>query len=353
MKYIFIDSSQYRHIFSKSEGFSDDVYNLLNKLIDNEHVQLILPQQTRDEVERNRFYDWLNKEVNVINNKINSLINKSERIKNEYRDYDFERAIKKIKGEIESLEKEKEVVPKRFTNLRSKQNKKINTLFKKAYFVPDNQETLMNADYRFKKGNPPYDDEKFGDALIWESLLLYLKTQKTNRPELIFVAADKRAWGDKEFHLWLAREFKSITRGKILYSKKLQEIPWLTAEEQEKIREKENEELKKNAIEDFVNSGSFVGAGENARKLSQFKQLLNEDDYRKIFIASLNNHEIYQSWFTADPLNMLFNKGDGYVVEALERASVTGWEKFCNFYGCQLKRYSDESIRINKEDAPF
>ena len=73
MKYIFIDTNQYRHIFSKNEGFSDEIKNLLDKLINQNHIKIILPQQVKDEVERNRFENWYNDELSDNNKKIQKI----------------------------------------------------------------------------------------------------------------------------------------------------------------------------------------------------------------------------------------------------------------------------------------
>lgn len=350
MKYIFIDSNQYRHIFSKTEGFSDDVYELLQKLINNEHVKLLLPEQTKDEVERNRFYGWLNSENQSVENNIQKLREKKEKLDKDFSEFDCKKAQTAILKKINILEKERTRLNKEYLNLHSKQNQKLRKLFAVAHLIKGEETILKNADFRFKKRNPPYDNEKFGDALIWESLLSYLKTQKTNKPELIFVASDKKAWGDDIFHLWLEREFKERTNGRILYSKKLSDIPGLTSEEQKKIQLKENEDLKNNAVVDFVSSTSFVSAGNNANKLLTYKNYLTEEDYKKIFSASLSNHEIFQSFFTPGPIKNLFDKGDGYVIKILESAKLEAWNKFCGYYECTLKRQVD-SENVNKDES--
>lgn len=51
MKYIFIDSNTYRHIFSRSEGFSDSIYKLLIKLTENERVIIIAADSNKALIE--------------------------------------------------------------------------------------------------------------------------------------------------------------------------------------------------------------------------------------------------------------------------------------------------------------
>ena len=101
MKYIFIDSNQYRHLFSPSEGFSDSVYDLLIKLTDSEHVSLLLPQQTKEELERNRCREWPEKEINALENKIQKLTDMLPKIKGQVGIYkSWEEMEKEIDGEI-------------------------------------------------------------------------------------------------------------------------------------------------------------------------------------------------------------------------------------------------------------
>jgi len=95
-------------------------------------------------------------------------------------------------------------------------------------------------------------------------------------------------------------------------------------------------------VSDFVSSDSFVSAGSNANKLLAYKDDLTEEDYKKIFVACLTNHEIIQSFFTPDPINCLFDSGNGYAVKAIENIKPEYWNRFCKYYNCSLKRQVDE-----------
>lgn len=345
MKYIFIDSNQYRHIFSKSEGFSDEVYQLIINLIDGRHTSLVLPQQTKEEVERNKFRAWPDNLVGDIESKIEKLQATTEEIIKSLGKYkSHEKLLQEINNEISQLVKEKETVRKAFVDNKSKANKKLKKLFEKAVFIPETEEIRASAIMRSHKGNPPYD-EKVGDSLIWESLLSFMP----KRAELIFVANDKRAWGEAGFDKWLEREFKNKTRGKIFYSNRLSDIPNLTVEEQEKIRKEELENLKQNAIYDFINSPSFVSAGERAHRLLKYTELFTLEDYRQIINASISNHEIYQSFFTTTPLMMLTSGKDGYVKKEIEHIDADVWEQFSKTYSLDLKRQSDKSQQPKQE----
>ncbi len=75
-----------------------------------------------------------------------------------------------------------------FTDKSNKLNQKLNELFGKAQLIIEDQNIIHKAELRYKKGNPPYDEESMGDALIWESLLQYLTEKNDTDPVLIFVA---------------------------------------------------------------------------------------------------------------------------------------------------------------------
>lgn len=354
MKYIFIDSNQYRHLYSSSEGFSQDVYDLLMKLIATDHVQLLLPAQTKNEVERNSCRPWPEAENKSAINQIERLDKDISKLLDQYGTHEsHKKLLKDLKKEKTTLIKQKDLIIKKYENKKSKPNQKLKKIFEKARIIEETKDICDRARLRFEKGNPPYDD-KLGDSLVWESILDYLTSQKRNKPELIFVAHDKNAWGDDKFDSWLNGEFHRFTNGKILYSKKLSDIPEFTKEEQDRLRKQELDELKQNAIGDFINSGSFVSAGSYASKLLPFKDIFTDEERKQIIKASLTNHEIYQSFFTAIPLKQLFEGKDGYAVQYAESVPDNIWEKFNITFSMALKRQKDDSFKgIDPNDIPF
>lgn len=343
MKYIFIDSNQYRHLFSKSEGFSDSVFDLLKKLAESNHTVLILPQQTKDEVERNRFRGWPEAETKRIKGQIEKIYEKAKKFEETYGGY---KSSKKLAGEIlkESLtlKSESDLLSNSFTNLRSKANKKVIQLFSLAKIIKENDEIIRKAEMRYQKGNPPYDSNGFGDSIIWESIIGYLKSQQGRRKDLIFVTNDKIAWGDGRLDPWLNKEYKQRVRGEMHFISRLSDIPDLTTTEQKKIREEEQTHLKNNALTDFINSNGWAEAGKRAWKLLTFKDLLNGDDYEEILKASITNSQIYGSFTTPDPLRALVTGDDGYVSRTLETVDKQLWTEFASKNSIGIKRHSDE-----------
>ncbi|MCX6720451.1 MAG: PIN domain-containing protein [Candidatus Staskawiczbacteria bacterium] len=355
MKYIFIDANQYRHLFSKNEGFSDQIKELIDKLISRNKIKLLLPQQVKDEVDRNRFEEWYKEEIETCKNKIKSLTAQMERREKELNVFpkELNSIKKKIQNAVANEEKELKQIKKRFRNLRSKANQKLKSLFDQAEIIAETPQIISAASLRFEKANPP-NDRKLGDALIWESIVEYLARNAERHSSLVFVARDGDAWGYDGFNPWLVRELKEKTKVSISLSTKLSDIKDLTKDEQEGLRRIEQEELKNNAVLSFVNSGSFVSAGRNADKLIEYKDILTKDDYEKIVDASISNSQIYQSFFTAADLNYLCKGNDNYVVSHLEDLDGTKWQNFVKLNAIKLKRQIDENNEeVSVVDIPF
>ncbi len=350
MKYIFIDTNQYRHIFSKNEGFSDEIKNLLDKLINQEHVKLLLPKQVKEEVERNRFENWYTDEITDNNKKI-------EKIKSEIKSFEesligFSSQLNKIKRKLEKdlliLEKEAINIKKRYRELKSKANQKLKKLFDEAEFIEETNEIVYKARLRLDKGNPP-NDNKLGDALIWESILAFLKTVP-RKSSLVFVARDGKAWGKDGFNPWLERELREETGVVISSTHALSDIDGLTKVEQNKLRQLEQEELISNTISNFVNSQSWVSAGAHCQSLLLYKDVLTTQDYLKIINGAISNYEIYQSFFTSIPLNHLCKGEKGYVKTCLESIPKDIWDNFVRLNQIKYKRQSDPEINLPFED---
>lgn len=342
MKYIFIDSNQYRHIFSKNEGFSDEIKNLLDKLIDQDRVKLLLPKQVKEEVERNRFENWYNEETKDNTNKIDKINAGLKTIEESLSAYptELDRIRKRLKKDLVSIEKEASAIKNRYRELRSKANQKLKSLFGKAVFIEEAKEIIEKARFRLEKGNPP-NDNKLGDALIWESLLSYLSSAPS-KSSLVFVARDGNAWGRDGFNPWLVRELKAKTRVSISLTHALSDIDGLTQEEQERIRQVEITESKNNAISSFENSGSFISAGNNCESLLIYKDMLTEEDYKRIITASITNNQIYESFFTSIPLNRLCKGELGYAVRLVESLPKEIWDNFVKRNIINLLRQGDE-----------
>jgi len=356
MKYLFIDSNQYYHLFSSDEGFSDEIHKLICELHDTDHVKLLVPQQTSEEVNRNKVRKWPESHEKKKKSRINTIRAKAEKLEAEYAEYAKTGGlVGDINKDADRLERRLGEELKQFTSKRSKANTKLASLLKdRAITIVETNSIYDAAVRRQKKGNPPYG-ETLGDHLIWESLIQHLEGEI--RPELIFVSNDSTAWGKSSPDTWLVDEFKKRTNGSIIFVNRLSDIPGLTKEEVEKIREAEQKAIVSNRLSDFIHSASFVEAGENIRRLLKYKDALDESDLTLAFDAARTNHEIYQSFFTSGHLNELFRDGETeYAQAALESIDKSQWDDFVRKNNITLKRQIDEeeeSNEINWDNIPF
>ncbi len=302
-KYIFIDSNIYYGLFSDSEDYSDDILKLIEKLVSKAGIVLLLPQQVKDEVTRDRMTKWWPASHSTLVSKLTSLDKKIEKLDLDYKNYS---AAKKLGSEIErekgKINKKINSIKKQYLSTRSRSNVRLKKLFKIAQIVEEDPEIIQNAIFRREKGNPPNDSNKLGDKIIWESLLAYLEKVKSTRPLLIFVAKDPTAWkaetsGGLELNLWLHNEYGERTGGKVVLIDNLSKIPGLTPGEQRVIEEKEKEEhdrsitekLKTIIPERFRTSNTFDDSDRLMKIVEPKLGLIDEVGIAEILKASIDN----------------------------------------------------------------
>jgi len=343
VKYVCIDSNIYRGLFSHSRDFRDDVRILLEKLIDNDKVKLLLPLQVRQEVERNRYGEWCQNDIVRLERDAEAKTKEIMEFQQKYGKYKESEALSKVLDrEKKDIEKEKQVTEKGYRSNRSKENIILNHIFAKAEDIPETQTALDAAKLRFEKRNPPRDaDGHIGDSIIWECLLAYFKLHGKQGDKLILVSNDTKAWGSDKLDLWLAKEWKDKTKRSISLVHSIADIGQLTKPEQAVIRQREQEELKRNLIADFASSNSFVAAGENANRLLAIKASLTKDDLSQILSACLRNSQIYQSFFTRTPLTALLLDEWNTAISSADSIDDKLWDAFCNMYRVGLRRHKD------------
>ena len=318
-KYIFIDSNIYRGIFSQSEEFSDDFLLFLKKLVEVGGSVLLLPQQVRDEVERNCINEWFLEYENSLKSKENKLNEKITKLDLDYKNYS-KTALDKIKKDIQKEKKEIiskiEASRKQFLSPKSGSRVKLNNLFSIATYIQEDDSIRREAFFRKEKGNPPKDKEsKIGDKLIWETLLSYFSDKKKERITLIFVARDRDAWKSVgveslQFNSWLQKEFKQLCNGKVILVENLSQIPGLTPDEQKKIREKEEEEERRNIIyklkvdipSRLKLANTFSDAEKIMHSLEPGLNLVDRDFIEQILKASIENNQ-----YSAGPFNQVLD----------------------------------------------
>lgn len=146
---------------------------MIDNLIDRDKAKLLLPQQLSEEVERNRFEKWYMDENKGSRKRIENLNREIEKKEKELTNYSNE--LKTIKKKLRKRMRAEEIelanIQKRYRNLNSKANQKLKSLFGQGEHISESEDIILLARLRHSKGNPPYNENKIGDALIWESLL--------------------------------------------------------------------------------------------------------------------------------------------------------------------------------------
>ena len=232
MKNLFIDTNIWLSLYH----FTKDDLNQFNKLSEllNNQIRLFVPQQVKDEISRNReakLKDALNSfEIKIM--KYPAFCKGYEEYESFHKDYEdllnrYNKWMEKIKNDIieESLPADSV----------------IHTLIEKAGVI--RCDNYVNMAYnRYRKGNPPGKDNKYGDAINWECLLATVP----NGENLYFISADKdysSIMSDESFNPFLKEEWIRKKGADIIFYKNLvtflnehiQDIKLKTEEEKEKL----------------------------------------------------------------------------------------------------------------------
>lgn len=347
VKYVCIDSNIYRGLFAQSKDFKDEVRKLLLKLIDNDKVRLLLPLQVRQEVERDRYGEWCHNDVARLERDAATGARDISEFKQKYSSYEESKTLlEALNQEQECIEQEKQRTENRYRNNNSEENGILRQIFSKAVEIPETAAMIDAARLRTEKRNPPRDsDGHMGDCIIWECLLAYFKSHCMQGDTLILISNDDKAWGDGKLSLWLAQEWSDTTTCAISLVHSIADVGELTKDEQAAMREKEQEELKRNLIADFAGSGSFVAAGDNANRLLSIKESLTKGDLEQVLSACLRNWQIKQSYFTSMPLTTLLRDEGNTAIEITDDIDDKLWSAFCTTYGIVLSRPKDFPFR--------
>lgn len=228
-----------------SSKLTEDILPLLKKLKDDGYI-ILMPQQVIDEINRNRFtkwaegnYDSRKKELQKVSDLLQGpiLVNLSG----------IRQLTSSIKKEQTRLLKEDEKLFKHLTSPTGRSFKLIKELIALAEIVPDSSEITEATYRRVIKGNPPFDktsDGKNADRYIWESILEYFRAKSYIRPELYLFSKNTEDWcvqrGDKkQVHPFLKIEFEELTKGGLIWSDDLQNLPNITPAEKKTVQDEE------------------------------------------------------------------------------------------------------------------
>lgn len=282
MKNLFIDTNIWLSLYH----FTNDDLNKFIKLKDllNTEIRLFVPQQVKDEIVRNReakLKDALGTfEVKTIKypafckgyDEYDSFSEQYSDIVKQYNAW-----IKKIKSDIQAETLPADIV--------------IRELINKAGTI-DCDKYISAAYNRYRIGNPPGKDNKYGDAINWECLLCVVPDGE----DLCFISADKdykSILSDDEFNPFLKEEWGQKKSSRILFYKNL--VSFLN-EHVEDIKLKTEEEKQK-LIEQLSQSGSFTTTHGVIAMLKKYSGW-TEDQIEKLCSIAEDNSQV--SWIIRD-----------------------------------------------------
>lgn len=288
MKNLFIDTNIWLSLYH----FTNDDLNQFNKLKDmlDAEIRLFVPRQVKDEITRNReakLKDALiNFEVKPI--KYPAFCKEYDEYEDFFRDYSdlvkrYKTWEKKIKTDIFE-----ETLPA---------DTVIKELIEKAGIIEcDDYVTLAYNRYRI--GNPPGKDNKYGDAINWECLLSCVPDGE----DLYFISADKdykSIMSDDNFNPFLKEEWLTKKGSEIVFYKNL--ITFLN--EHIKDIKLKTEEEKAELIDKLANSRSFVTTHGTIAMLKKYSGW-TEDQIDRLCQIAEDNSQV--SWILTDEDVMRF-----------------------------------------------
>ncbi len=273
MKNLFIDTNIWLSLYH----FTSDDLGQFNKLKDyiGSDIKLFIPQQVKDEIRRNRetkLKDALNSfEINSIQYPV---------FCKEYEEYksfnnDFKNLIrrhkdwkKKINEDIIKEKLPADIIIKEFLELNG-------TISCEKY---------IDAAYnRYRIGNPPGKNNKYGDAINWECLL----AEVPEGEDLYFISADGDYMSQMsdEFNPFLRKEWKERKASDIIFYKNL--VAFLNNHVKDIHLKVEHE--KQELIKKLSESGSFITTHGIIAMLNKHTDWTNAQIEELCAIAENNN----------------------------------------------------------------
>lgn len=212
--HLFIDTN----VYLKFYHFSNDDLEELNKLhvlLDNDKLELYLPEQVSNEFHRNRDTKLADALKTFNTSKLEFQF---PQFCKEYEEYE------KLKKIIREFSHEKQQLLKNvmlaIETETLKADKTIDLLFSKSNYITTTQELVEKAKLRFDLGNPPGKNKSYGDGINWESLLEAVEPGN----DLYFIADDKDYFSEvanANFNSFLLNEWNQKKGTKIKFYKTL------------------------------------------------------------------------------------------------------------------------------------
>lgn len=277
---LFIDAQIWLSLYSFS---SNDLkqFGKIKECIANGEVNIILTEQIKDEVFRNR------------ENKLHEVIDKTKNINFNipvlYQGYskEFSTFKKRLKDLQETNTDIQTKIEEDIIAQKLPQDILIKDLFELSTLLKTSQEILDNAILRFRiLGNPPGKDNKCGDAINWETLLT-----KYDSGDLFFISDDKdyKSVLDKNrLNQYLENEWTTKKHSKIYFYENLNEFFSKHISDIKLTTYKKQDDL----IKELAECGSFAETHRIIAKMAKYSDW-NEQQISGICNIARYNNQVY------------------------------------------------------------
>lgn len=283
MKYVFIDTNIWLSLYH----FSNDSLNKFEELKDylGKSIKLIIPKQVYNEIIRNR-----EAKIEDALKNFEFKIPKFPEFCKGYEEY------AQLKNEIDSTAKRfKKYKVTIDTDIECEElpaDKTLRTFFSATELYPCD-DYVEKAYHRYRIGNPPGKDNKYGDAINWECLLDVVPENE----DLYFISGDKdyrSLISKKRIKPFLAKEWKEKKKAEVHFYSTLTEF----LNENVKDINLQDEIEKENLIDSLNASCTFMNTHAIISQLQTYSGWTMEQ-IEKLCAALIDNNQV--SWIIGDP----------------------------------------------------
>lgn len=283
---LYIDTNIFLTFYHLTNDDLDELKKLAI-LIEDKQINLLLPEQTRNEFLRNRD-KTINEAISSL--KEQKLTSRYPQIAKGYEEYvllqesfrNFEKHKNKIIAKIENDSREFKLNADTITT----------RIFKSSTKIETTSELINLAKIRYDLGNPPGKGKSYGDALNWEALMFAVESGE----DLCIVSDDNdyiSLLNRKELNLFLKDEWDKKKNSKIHFYKTISEFfkdkfPTITLSD-----ELEKELIIKNLSE----ASTFISAKSRLAKLLDYKEFTNKQ-LNDIIEIAVTNTQLF--WISTD-----------------------------------------------------
>lgn len=282
MKNVFIDTNIWLSLYH----FTNDDLSQFEKLKDmlGKSINLIVPRQVYDEIIRNR-------EAKIMD-ALKSFDLKTPKYPVFCKGYDdFEQLQKELSSIVKKFNAFKRKIEADITSEELPADKTLRAFFSIIDLIPCD-DYIHKAYNRYRIGNPPGKDNKYGDAINWECILDFVPDGE----DLYFISADKdyrSLVSDENMNPFLLKEWEDKKGSKVYFYSTL--VGFLNAHVNEIQLKAETDKQK--LIDKLYESGSFASTHGIIASLKQYSGW-TEQQVERICSALVDNNQV--SWIIED-----------------------------------------------------